>query len=240
MSMPPVVPHPKALRPAISNAAVLRLAHALRARMRENLRRFSATRIDAAGKKHAAVAITVLQSAESAGIAGITRSTDPAEAAFLLTTRAAKLKHHAGQWAFPGGRIDAGETPEQAALRELREEVGLALAPDCILGRLDDYATRSGFVITPIVVWAERVTTLVANPEEVASIHRVPLRELLRADAPILEAIPESAHPVLKMPLGDDWFAAPSAALAYQFREVALLGDNTRVSHFEQPYFAWR
>jgi hypothetical protein len=79
-----------------------------------------------------------------------------------------------------------------------------------------------------------------ANPDEVERIHRVPLLELLREDAPMLETIPESRHPVLKMPLGDDWFAAPSAAIAYQFREVALHGRSTRVAHFEQPYFAWQ
>ena len=62
----------------------------------------------------------------------------------------------------------------------------------------------------------------------------------MRDDAPILESIPESEHPVLKMPLGDDWFAAPTAAIAYQFREVGILGKSTRVAHFEQPYFAWK
>jgi hypothetical protein len=81
---------------------------------------------------------------------------------------------------------------------------------------------------------------LVANPGEVELIHRVPLRELLREDLPLLESIDESPHPVLRMPLGDDWFAAPSAAIAYQFREVALLGRSTRVAHFDQPYFAWQ
>ena len=61
-----------------------------------------------------------------------------------------------------------------------------------------------------------------------------------REEVPILDTIEESEHPVLRMPLGDDWFAAPSAAIAYQFREVALLGRSTRVSHYEQPYFAWK
>ena len=117
---------------------------------------------------------------------------------------------------------------------------GLSQDPPVILGRLDDYATRSGYVITPIVVWAGENVDLVANPDEVEIIHRVPLKELLRDDAPILETIPESSHPVLKMPIGDQWFAAPTAAIAYQFREVALLGKHTRVAHFEQPYFAWR
>ena len=193
------------------------------------------------GSKHAAVAFTLVDCAQAAGLAGIQYdSADVAQAAFILTTRAAKLSSHAGQRAFPGGRIDAGESIEQAALRELEEEVGLRLDADSILGRLDDYPTRSGYVISPVVVWGGRDVTLTPNPDEVESIHRIPLRELLREDAPILESIPESEHPVLKMPLGNEWFAAPTAAIAYQFREVALLGKTTRVAHFEQPYFAWK
>ena len=109
-----------------------------------------------------------------------------------------------------------------------------------ILGRLDDYATRSGFVISPIVVWGGSNLALKANPDEVETIHHIPVIELLRDDAPILESIPESQHPVLKMPIGNDWFAAPTAAIAYQFREVGILGKQTRVAHFEQPYFAWK
>jgi 8-oxo-dGTP pyrophosphatase MutT (NUDIX family) len=187
------------------------------------------------------VAVTRIAGSVPAGIGNIPHDTTHCEdAAFILTTRAATLSSHAGQRAYPGGRLDPGENVEQAALRELAEEVGLELEGESILGRLDDYATRSGFVITPIVVWADGDVDLVANPGEVDQIHRIPLRELLREDAPLLDAIEESQHPVLRMPIGDDWFAAPSAAIAYQFREVALLGKATRVAHFEQPRFAWR
>lgn len=150
------------------------------------------------------------------------------------------MSKHAGQRAYPGGRVDPGETAQQAALRELEEEVGLQLDAARVLGRLDDYATRSGYVITPFVLWGGSGVRLTPNTDEVEKIHRIPLDELLRDDAPILEDIAESEHPVLKMPLGDSWFAAPSAAIAYQFREVALLGKTTRVAHFEQPRFAWR
>ena len=66
------------------------------------------------------------------------------------------------------------------------------------------------------------------------------MTEFLRADAPILEALDGSEHPVLKMPVGDNWIAAPTAALIYQFREVCLLDRATRVAHFEQPHFAWK
>ncbi len=193
------------------------------------------------GRTHAAVAFTLVDCSEPANIANIPHGDESrAQAAYILTTRTSKLSSHAGQRAYPGGRVDPGETALEAALRELEEEVGLRLDSNHVLGRLDDYATRSGYVITPFVVWGGSNVSLTPNPAEVEKIHRIPLDELLRADAPILEAIAESEHPVLKMPLGDEWFAAPSAAIAYQFREVALLGRKTRVAHFEQPYFAWK
>ncbi len=206
-----------------------------------NLQKHPVAGLESEGLKQAAVAFTLVNVSGPADIGNI--SYDPGQtedAAFVLTTRASTLSSHAGQRAYPGGRLDRGENPEQAALRELAEEVGLELAGDRILGRLDDYATRSGFVITPIVVWGEKDADLVPNPGEVEQIHRIPLGELMRADAPLLDSNEESPHPVLRMPLGDDWFAAPSAAIAYQFREVALLGKSTRVAHFDQPYFAWQ
>ncbi len=213
----------------------------LRENISANLARLELMRIDATHKKRAAVAITITNCNSNANFGEIPfRVADTGLAAFILTIRAAKLRHHAGQRAFPGGRIDAGETPGQAALRELHEEVGLDLGLDSVLGRLDDYATRSGFVITPVVVWGGSDLKLITNPDEVESIHPIPVSELLRSDSPILELIPESDNPVIKMPLGNDWFAAPTAAIAYQFREVAILGKNTRVSHFEQPLFAWK
>ena len=61
----------------------------------------------------------------------------------------------------------------------------------------------------------------------------------MRKDAPILETIPESDNPVILMPVGYSWIAAPTAAVIYQFREVAIMGHTVRVDHFEQPYFAW-
>jgi len=219
----------------------LRFDHHLYQLVEGNLRKHDAVSLDHEGRRRAAVAFTLIAGSVAPGIGNIPHDTTSlAEAAFILTTRAATLSSHAGQRAYPGGRLDPGENAEQAALRELAEEVGLELEGDSILGRLDDYATRSGFVITPIVVWADGDADLVANPGEVDQIHRIPLRELLRADGPLLDAIEDSDHPVLRMPLGDDWFAAPSAAIAYQFREVALLGKATRVAHFEQPRFAWQ
>ena len=206
-----------------------------------NLGRHEFTELDRCERIHAAVAFTLVDCSEPANMANIPFPTDAREeAAYILTTRATRLSSHAGQRAYPGGRVDPGESVEQAALRELEEEVGLKLDSSSVLGRLDDYATRSGYVITPIVVWGGDNVELKPNPGEVDLIHRIPLRELMRDDAPILETITGSEHPVLKMPLGDEWFAAPSAVIAYQFREVALLGRSTRVAHYEQPHFAWK
>ena len=193
------------------------------------------------GKRAAAVALTIVHVARPPNLYGISFEVGSEDqAAILLTRRSAKLKKHAGQWALPGGRIDAGESAEVAALRELEEEVGLRLGSEHILGRLDDYTTRSGFTIKPVVVWGGRVAKLVPNPNEVASIHRIPVSEFMRTDAPVLQTIPESEHPVLLMPVGESWIAAPTAAMLYQFREVCILGKQTRVAHFEQPYFAWK
>jgi mutator protein MutT len=218
-----------------------RLDRALFERISRNLQRLEVIDLARDGRRRAAVAFTLVDCSEPADIANIPfRADEREQAAYILTTRAPELSSHAGQRAYPGGRIDAGETPEQAALRELEEEVGLRLDAGAVLGRLDDYATRSGYVITPVVLWGGRGAELYPNPGEVERIHRVPLAQLLREDVPILNSIADSEHPVLKMPLGDEWFAAPSAAIAYQFREVALFGRHTRVAHYEQPRFAWK
>jgi mutator protein MutT len=194
------------------------------------------------GRKRAAVALVLVEQGHGSGIPGLP---DAAAAwseapALLITRRASKMSSHAGQWALPGGRMDAGETPEQAALRELHEELGLMLGPSSVLGRLDDYATRSGYVITPVLVWGGVAEALQPNPDEVASVHRLPLDELARADAPLLNQVRSTGRTVLRMPVGDRWIAAPTAAFLYQFREWVMAGRETRVAHFDQPYFAWR
>ena len=209
--------------------------------LQERMSRFEYQALPAQGRKQAAVALVVSQEGHGADIPGLpNHPVWSAAPALLLTRRAGSLRAHAGQWALPGGRMDAGETPEQAALRELDEEIGLRLSPGAVLGRLDDYATRSGYVITPVLMWAGAAPELQANPKEVASIHRLPLAELLRPDAPLLNQPRQSEHPVLRMPVGERWIAAPTAAFLYQFREVLLLGRITRVTHFDQPFFAWR
>lgn len=201
----------------------------LRARVEANLARFDRHARPDPQLKHAAVAATLV--GDAAG-----------EACFLITRRASGMRNHPGQWALPGGRMDAGETADETALRELGEELGLALELGDVLGQLDDFVTRSGYVITPVVCWGGDARALLPNPDEVAEVHVVPVRELENPDIPQLRAIPESDRPVLSLPmpvLGTS-IHAPTAAVLYQLREVALHGRNTRVAHYEQPVFAWR
>jgi len=214
--------------------------HELFDRILLNLRNFKVLKHMRSDTRKAAVAITVVGASNEPGlqelsINGIAHN----EAALILTRRVFTLKDHSGQWAFPGGRMDPGETPEDAALRELEEEVGLNLDPDRVLGQLDDYTTRSGFTITPVVVWGGREVVLTPNPDEVSAIHRIPVKEFFRKDSPIIEKIPEAKNPILRMPVGNSSIAAPTAALIYQFREVVIMGRETRVAHYEQPVFAW-
>ena len=178
-----------------------------------------------AGLKRAAVAITLVQ--DDGGIA------------MLLTLRATGLRGHSGQWALPGGRCDPGETPVEGSLRELHEELGLRCDAADVLGLLDDYPTRSGYLITPVVVWAAGRIDLAPNPDEVASVHRIPLDAIGRADAFDFIMIPESDRRVIRYRHGDSHIHAPTAALVYQFREV-VAGRMTRVADLEQPVFAWR
>lgn len=197
------------------------------ARVRANLGTFERVAIDLAGLRPAAVAVT---------LATDDRGTD----CVLLTRRAANLRAHAGQWAFPGGGIDDGEQPEQAALRELSEEVGLDLDDSSVLGRLDDYPTRSGFLIAPVVVWGGTDPLLRPNPNEVASIHWIPLEELDRPGSPRLLPAEDGGRVVIQMPVGDSHVHAPTAAILYQLREVALHGRSTRVFEYGEPFFARR
>lgn len=219
----------------------MKLDDTLRERVAGRLAAFEQRGLSAPDSRRAAVAFALIEEGTGAMLPGIDA---PAawspSAAVLLTRRSALLRNHPGQWALPGGGIDPRESPEEAALRELHEEVGLRLPDSAILGRLDDFVTRSGYAITPVVVWAGRAEGLVPNADEVASIHRIPVREFMRADAPLLDAIEDSEHPVLRMPVGHTWIAAPTAAFLYQFREVCIAGRSTRVAHFEQPLFARR
>lgn len=163
-------------------------------------------------------------------------------ASVLLTLRPPRMGRHGNQYALPGGRRDPGESDQDAALRELREELGPVLGPDTILGRLDDVETHSGFRIAPFVVWGAAIDRLTPAPDEVAQVFRIPFRELLSPDIPHIGPDPDSGEAVFSAPLptlGHHLFA-PTAAILYQFREVAVLGNAVRIADANQPAFARR
>ncbi len=161
-------------------------------------------------------------------------------AAFLLCRRASRLRSHAAQWALPGGRVDEGETAVDAALREPDEEVGIELSEASMLGLLDDYPTRSGYVITPVVIWGGGRLDIRPAPDEVVAAYRVGLHQLQRDDSPRFIAIPESPRPVVQIPLGNDLIHAPTGAVLLQLRWLCLEGRHDPVDQLEQPVFAWK
>jgi len=200
----------------------------LRARFGENLELFDRISVSRQRElRHAAVTVALIPGEDHSP-------------AFVLTRRTARLSAHKGQWALPGGRIEPGESVVEAALRELEEEVGLTTGEEGVLGLLDDYPTRSGYNITPVVVWCDDGEKLRPDPGEVAEVYRVALAELEHPETPRLRTIPESDRQVISIPLIGHDIHAPTAAVLYQFREVVMYGRSTRVSHFEQPVFAWR
>ncbi len=202
----------------------------LRHSITQNLAAFSVSHVADESLREAAVALVV------------TGNPKTGDATLLLTLRSAGLRRHSNQYALPGGRLDEGETVEQAALRELHEELGLRIGPHHIIGTLDDMTTRSGFRISPIVVWGPKDAELVPDPGEVEAVFRIPLSEIDGDE--ILHLLPADGreHPVLSLllPSVGHFMYAPTAAILYQFREVALRGSATRVAHFSHPEFAWK
>jgi 8-oxo-dGTP pyrophosphatase MutT (NUDIX family) len=239
---------------------VFELNDDLRASITTNLAAHPVRVVDPDERKRAAVAIVVVDSQPGSDrddpyVVGIDDAMDvPGDtsefdwrmrdvaggAAFLLCRRTLGLRRHAGQWALPGGRLDQGENEIEAALRELREELNIDAAQADVLGPLDDYPTRSGYLISPVVVWLADSTRLRPNPGEVEAAFRIPLAELERPDSPQIVPIPESDRPIIRVPINDRQINAPTAAVLYQFRQVALHGLDTRVDGYDQPVFAWR
>lgn len=200
------------------------MTHLERAVAADRVERFAPRRVDVPGARPASVVLTV---AEKDGRQGI-----------WLCKRPTTMRRHAAQFALPGGRLDPGEDHITAGLRELDEELGVQLPPSSVLGTLDDYPTRSGFVITPIVCWAEDYQEPTPNPAEVAQLFFVTFAEL--AVQPRFLTIPQSERPVIQLPIVEALVHAPTAAVIYQFAEVVLRDRHTRVDEFEQPVFAWK
>ena len=191
----------------------------LREEIRDPLRRFPRRGIRRWGSRRAAVAITVIS---GPGV--------------LLIRRTAALGTHPGQYALPGGRSEPGESAPDTVRRELAEELGMRLPSKSVLGLLDDYEARSGFVITPVVVWAGEHSEPL-SPRQ-AHVFAVPFTDL--DVEPMFVASSASDRPVIRLPLHGEWLHAPTAAVLYQFREVVMYRRRTRVAHLEEPVFAWR
>lgn len=227
----------------------------LRQRVAANLHGHDRRTVTVGERRHAAVALVLVDSRPGEGRVVPTQADGSrveelpwadeglvaaaGGAAFVLCRRPLHLKRHAGQYALPGGRLEPGEDVLEAALRETHEEVGIDLGEDAVLGLLDDYVTRSGFVMTPVVVWGGEVE-LRPDPGEVMAVYRVGLHHLLRADSPRFEQIPQSSRPVVSVPLGTELVHAPTAAVLVQLGWLGLQGRQDPVHEFEQPVFAWR
>jgi len=150
--------------------------------------------------------------------------------------RTSDMSRHAGQMALPGGKRQAGEAAADCAVRELHEELGLEVDPSGVVGQLDDFDTRSGFTITPVVIWSGAVVSLTPSQFEVARLFMVPLVEL---EAAVANAEPGRST-AFSLRLSAVEVFAPTAAILYQFSEVALHGRGVRVADFYQPPWTHR
>lgn len=195
----------------------------LRARIAANLAHFPRRAVDRPEARQAAVSVVLAPLEDGTG--------------FVFTQRSYNLRRGAGQYALPGGNLEPGETALEAGLRELREELGIALPESAALGLLDDFVTRGGHVVTPIVLWSAAPLVLAPAADEVHAAWLRPLAELDHPDSPRWLPGEAGGPEILQMRIRDKWVNPPTAALLYQFREVALHGRPTRVDEVGQP--AW-
>ena len=120
-----------------------------------------------------------LRASASTPAAVLMAVTDRTEPGLLLTVRREHLRTHAGQIAFPGGRVDPGESAVAAAVREAQEELGLDPAEVEIVGELDDYRTATGYVVTPVLGVIPPDLPLAPHEHEVADWFEAPLHYLV-------------------------------------------------------------
>lgn len=183
------------------------------------LRRFSPRSLGGNGLRRATVAIVVHRHGGEFGI--------------WVIERAKGLRENPGQYALPGGRSEPGEDVIATGLRELAEETGVVLQRDDVMGRLDDYVTRTGYLISTIVCWVDGYPRAQPNPEEVASAYFVPLADLLVT--PRFRPDPETGMRLIEFPLLGVVIHAPTGAVLHQFAEVVLRGRPTRVATLAEP-----
>lgn len=203
---------------------------ALRARIAANIAAHE-RHVIAGGARRAAVALLL------APVDGIPH--------YAFTQRAWTLRRGAGQYALPGGAIDPGEDATAAALRELGEELGVQCDGTAVLGSLDDFATRTDHVVTPVMLWSDAPVQLRPAAAEVGAAWLVPLAELDHPRAPLADAGDGDgggggAATILRMPVRGEWINPPTAAFLLQLREVALHGRATRVHAVGQPEWTAR
>ncbi|WP_202377097.1 NUDIX hydrolase [Mycobacterium paraintracellulare] len=148
-----------------------------------------------------------------------------------LVRRPAHMREYPGQFALPGGKVEAGEHPVAAALRELREELGIRLDAEQLMGRLDDYVTSTRYLITPVVCWAGQNSGIKPDPGEVACAHFVSLDELALASERVV--IPDHDWRLIQLPLRHAVLHAPAAAVLHQFAEVVLANRQTRLHDYD-------
>ncbi|RLV55349.1 CoA pyrophosphatase [Aeromicrobium phragmitis] len=179
----------------------------------------------APGSRAAAVAIVLFDAGDTARYCLIKR---------------AKRGRNAGQWALPGGKVEPGESSLDAALREAHEEVALDTSRSTVLGRLDDFVTSSGFVISPYVVAAPRGWRPIAADEEVQGAFEFAIADLLRPDV-VRWARVDDGPALLQMHVAAGVrIHAPTGAVLWQFRQTALHGDEVSIAELRQPLFTHR